>query len=230
MNVDRKLWLQETIAGKGARIQVPLVVTLLLGCLLSSASAQPAPQQVPGGPASSSAGASVNLQSVLAQIDQSAQSAALDIAKLRIEKWKADGNSKQQAQSNADSLQRNLSNALPTLTSAVRAAPQAFAPTFKLYRNLTALYDVLSGLTESAGAFGPNQDFDLLKQDTEAFDGYRRSLGDYIEAIAARKDADLTRVARPQQPASSAPKKVIVDNDPTPVKKKTTKKKAPPPQ
>lgn len=224
MNVDRNLWLQKTIAGKAAPILVPLVLCFFL----SSAHAQAAQQQNPGS-TSLSPGAIVNLQSVLAQIDQSAQSAALDIAKLRIEKWKADSNSKQQAQSNADSLQRNLSNALPTLTSGVRTSPQAFAPTFKLYRNLTALYDVLSGLTESAGAFGPNQDFDSLKQDAEAFDGYRRSLGDYIETLAAKKDSDLTRVARPQQPVSSAPKKVIVDNDPTPVKKKT-KKKAPPPQ
>src|SRR4051794_21501404 len=127
-------------------------------------------------------GSAANLQGMLVQIDQSAQQAALDIAKLRIEKWKADGNSKQQAQGNAESLQRNLTNALPGMTSAVRGAPQALAPAFKLYRNLSALYDVLTGLTESAGAFGPQQDFDALKQQTEAFDNYRRSLGDYLES------------------------------------------------
>jgi hypothetical protein len=170
---------------------------------------------------------------MLAQIDQSAQQAALDIAKLRIEKWKADGNSKQQTQANAQSLQRNLTNALPGMTSAIRAAPQSLAPAFKLYRNLSALYDVLTGLTESAGAFGPQQDFDALKQQTEAFDNYRRSLGDYLESLTAQKDADLARARAQQQAPTVVPKKVISDQDtPAPsTKKKTAKKKtAAPPQ
>jgi hypothetical protein len=169
-----------------------------------------------------------SLQPMLAQIDQSAQQAALDIAKLRIEKWKADGNSKQQAQANAESLQRNLTNALPGMTSAVRAAPQSLAPAFKLYRNLSALYDVLTGLAESAGAFGPQQDFDALKQQTEAFDNYRRSLGDYLESLTAQKDADLAHAVRAQQQAPAVvPKKIISDEDtpPPPAKKKTAKKK-----
>ena len=87
---------------------------------------------------------------MLAQIDESAQQAAMEIGRLRIEKWKTDSNSKQQAQANADSLQRNLTSALPAITAGVRAAPQALAPSFKLYRNLSALYDVLAGLAESA--------------------------------------------------------------------------------
>src|SRR5437879_4121121 len=97
---------------------------------------------------------SVDLQNTLAKVDQSAQAAAMDIARLRIEKWKADSSEKRQAQSNAESLQRNMTAALPTLTSAVRTAPQDMAANFKLYRNLSALNDVLKSLTESAGAFG----------------------------------------------------------------------------
>ena len=192
---------------------------------------QAAAQAATTSPIAQSSNSITSLQPLLAQIDQTAQSAALDIAKLRIEKWKADNNSKQQAQANADSLQRNLSNALPTLTAGVRAAPQALAPTFKLYRNLTALYDVLAGLTESAGAFGPNQEFDSLKQATEAFDGYRRSLGDYLETLAAAKDSELVRLARPQQAVTTTPRKIIVDNAPSPAtSKKKSKKKVSTPQ
>ena len=207
---------------------------LLAAICLSNASSptQAAAQAANTSPITQSSMPAPSLPSLLAQIDQTAQSAALDIAKLRIEKWKADNNSKQQSQSNAESLQRNLSNALPTLTAGVRAAPQALAPNFKLYRNLTALYDVLAGLTESAGAFGPNQEFDSLKQATDAFDGYRRSLGDYLETLTAAKDSELARLARPQQPATaSRPKKIIVDNEPSPAssKKKSKKKVATPP-
>ena len=205
---------------------VLLIATLCsIGC--SPAAAQNAAQAA--GSPSQNASAPAGLQPILAQIDQSAQQAAVDIAKLRIEKWKADSSSKQQAQANADSLQRNLSSALPAITSGVRAAPQALAPSFKLYRNLSALYDVLSGLTESAGAFGPQQDFDALKQQTEAFDGYRRSVGDYLETLTASKDSELRRLSQSQtQSVTTKPKKVIVDDDiPAPSKKKSKKKPAP---
>ena len=65
--------------------------------------------------------------SVLPDLDRlqaAASQATLDLGHLRIDKWKADGQSKQQAQANADSVQRNLTSALPVLIDAVRSAPQ----------------------------------------------------------------------------------------------------------
>ena len=64
---------------------------------------------------------------VLADLDRlqaAASQANLDLGHMRIEKWKADSNSKQQAQGNADSVQRNLTTALPGLIANVRSAPQ----------------------------------------------------------------------------------------------------------
>src|SRR5437879_6356027 len=149
-----------------------LVATLMaISNLLSAQAAQPTTQAGP---------IAVDLQNTLAKIDQTAQAAALDVAKLRIEKWKADSRDKQQLQANADSLQRNITTALPTLTAAVRSAPQDVAANFKLYRNLNALNDVLRTLTESAGAIGPKQDFQALAEYGQAFDECRRSLGDYM--------------------------------------------------
>jgi hypothetical protein len=175
------------------------------------------------------------VQNTLAKIDQTAQAAALDIAKLRVEKWKTDSKNKQQAQSDADSIQRNVTAALPTLTSGVRSAPQDIAANFKLYRNLNALYDVLKSLTESAGAFGPKQDFESLAEYTQSFDEYRRSMGDYMENLASAKETELNRLrsqARALQTPAPPPKKVIIDDDEASPKKKSTKKKpatAPPP-
>jgi hypothetical protein len=178
----------------------------------------------------------IDLQNTLAKVDQSAQAAAMDIAKLRIDKWKADSGEKRQAQSNAESLQRNMTAALPTLTSAVRTAPQDVAANFKLYRNLSALNDVLKSLTESAGAFGPKQDFESLAQYAQTFDDYRRTLGDYVENLAAAKETELNRLRSQVRAAQSTPapppKKVIVDDDQPAPKKKATKKKpvpVPPP-
>jgi hypothetical protein len=163
-----------------------------------------------------------NIHATLQDIERTAQSAALDITRLRIEKWKTDSSVKDQAQANADSLERNMTAALPALTSAVRAAPQDLAANFKLYRNLNALYDVFEGLTESAGAFGPKQDFESLSQHVMALDAYRRSFGDYLEQLAASKDAELVRLrTATQRPVQAPPpKKIIVDNDLTPTKSK----------
>ena len=44
--------------------------------------------------------------------------------------------------------------ALPEIIGQLRNAPEAMPITFKLYRNLDALYDVLGGVVEGAGAFG----------------------------------------------------------------------------
>ncbi|HUQ49531.1 MAG TPA: hypothetical protein VM056_02365 [Terriglobales bacterium] len=167
-----------------------------------------------------------DLQMILQSIDQTAQTAALDLARLRVDKWKTDGDIKQQSQSNADSLSRNISTALPAIVNAVRTSPQDLAATFKLYRNLNALYDVLEGLTQSSGAFGPKQEFEILSQHVAAFESYRRSLGDYLEALATSKDAELRRLRGAGTPSSQStrPKKIIVDNDPV---RKPSKKKQP---
>jgi len=153
---------------------------------------------------------------------------------MRIDKWRADANSKQQAQSNADSIQRNLTEALPALISAVRSAPQDVNAEFKLYRNLNALYDVFASLTESAGAFGPRSDYDALARQLAVIDSIRRSLGDSLENLTAATQSEInhlrTQVKTLQQKAATTPpapvKKVIVD-DTEPPKKTTTHKKKP---
>lgn len=169
----------------------------------------------------------VPLQSLLSKIDQTSQSAAQDIGTLHIDKWKADSSDKQQAQANADSVQRNLTAALPGMTSAVRTAPQDIAANFKLYRNLNALYDVMKTVTEASAAFGPKQDYQALAQYTDQIDAYRRNLADYMESLTASQSAELAqyraRAKAAQAAVATTPKKVIVDDD-APVKK-TTKKK-----
>jgi len=171
----------------------------------------------------------VNLESTLASIDRTSQQAAVQVAGLRIDKWKGDGSFKQQAQSNADSLQRNMTSALPTLTAAVRTNPQDLAAVFRLYRNINALSEVFNQLTEAAGAFGRKDDFNALQQSAQSFDESRRNLGDYLESLTLAKEAELSRLRSNAQTAATVParpKKVIVDNDEAPAKK-STKKKAP---
>jgi BMFP domain-containing protein YqiC len=139
------------------------------------------------------------------------------ISQLKIERWKADGNSKRQAESNAESIQRNLTSALPGMISGVRAAPQDLGAEFKLYRNVNALYDVVSSLTESTGAFGPKSDYEALAQQLDTLDSVRRNLGDSLEQLSASTQSQLdqlrTQVKTLQATATAAPpKKVVVDD------------------
>jgi hypothetical protein len=203
---------------------------IVAACLLAYSWQHLAAQTVPAQAAPMANVADVS--GLLSKIDQTSQAASLDIAKLRIEKWKADSSDKQQAQANADSVQRNMTAALPGMITAVRTSPQDLAATFKLYRNLNALYDVMKTLTEASAAFGPKQDYQSLAQYADAIDGYRRNLADYMETLAASKDAELVRLrsqAKAAQAAAVPAKKVVIDDN-APAKKSAKKKTTKPAQ
>lgn len=201
----------------------------LILCLSSLALAQTSSAPVPrtGNPSASP---------ILVDLDRlqaAASQANSDLSYMHIQKWKADGTTKQQAQDNAESIRRNLTEALPTLITGVRNAPQDMGAQFKLYRNLNALYDVFGSLTESAGAFGAKSDYEAMAQQLAVFDSVRRNLGDSLESLTSSTQTELnqlrTQVQTLQQHAAAAatpPKKVVVDdNEPV---KKTKKKKSTP--
>jgi hypothetical protein len=176
------------------------------------------------------------MTSILPDLDRLQQAASqtnLDLGHMRIEKWKADNGSKQQGQANADSVQRNLTTALPGLISDVRSAPQDMGAEFRLYRNLDALYDVLASLTESTGAFGSKSDYDALAQQLGVIDSVRHNMGNALENLARSTQSEVdqlrSQVRTMQQAAVPAapPKKVVVDDN-EPVKKTVHKKKAAP--
>ena len=155
--------------------------------------------------------------------------ARVDLARLRVDKWKADNAVKQQTTSNIESLQRNLSGALPTLVAAAQQNPSSLNASFKLYRNLNVLYDVLGSVAESAGAFGAREEYSALAQDLNNLDTARRSLADAMDAMTAQRDADFVRIQqatqRAQQQAAAAPPKRVVIDDTEPTPKPTVKKK-----
>ena len=208
------------------------VFYLLLGATALSQTPANGPSTSAGEHAPSVSSAPVS--SVLPDLDKlraAASQATLDLGHLRIDKWKADANSKQQAQANADSIQRNLTSALPVLIDAVRSAPQDLNAEFKLYRNLNALYDVFASLTEVTGAFGPKGDYEALAQQLETFDSVRRNLGDALEQLTSSTQSEVvqlrTQVRAYQQAAAAAPPKKVVVDDTQPAKRTVHKKKKP---
>jgi hypothetical protein len=173
---------------------------------------------------------SANLLATLPQLQRAAENARMDLARIRVDRWKADWSVKQQTTSNIDSLQRNLTGALPTLVTAAQQNPSSLNASFKLYRNLVVLYDVMGSVAEAAGTFGSRDDYAVLAQDLNNLDTARRSLADTMESMTAQRDADFARIqqatprAQQQSGATQPPKKIIIDdNQPEP--KTTVKKK-----
>jgi hypothetical protein len=169
------------------------------------------------------------INGLLAQLEATSKSAQDDLTKLRIERWKTDGSSKKQALGNVESIQRNLQTALPEMIKQLRSAPEDLPATFKLYRNLDALYDVLGSVVEAAGAFGPKDDFQALSNDLTSFEGTRKQIAERLENLATSKEQEIVRLRTDLKTAQAAipaepPKKTVVD-DTEPVKKPVVKKK-----
>lgn len=171
------------------------------------------------------------LNQVIGNLQQSSQSTQEDLSHLRIEKWKTDGNTKRQTEADRESIQRNLQNALPSIIGELKNSPESLPLTFKLYRNLDALYDVLNSVAESAGAFGSKEEFQALNKDVGSIEESRRVVADRMDKLASAKETEIGQLRTELQNARAAipPKKTVVDDtEPTPPKKKTVKKKTAP--
>jgi hypothetical protein len=204
----------------------------VLACLMAAATAQVASPPALAGKSPPVPYASVSqLNLMLSQLEQVSQATQADLAKLRIEKWKTDSNTKRGTESDMESIQRNLQLALPEIIGQLRASPENIEITFKLYHNLDALYDVFGPVVESAGAFGPKDEFQSMQNDFDALGRSRRNLAERMESLAGTKEGELTQLRgqiRELQAAAApptAPKKVVVD-DTEPAKKPVKKKSA----
>jgi hypothetical protein len=202
---------------------------LVLLCLVTVAVAQAAPSNLPAAPPVSYASVSA-LNTLLSQLDQVSKSTQSDLGGLRIERWKTDSTSKRQLEGDVDSIRRNLREALPAMVGEVQASPENLPATFKLYRNLDALYDVFTPVVESAGAFGSKDDFQALATDLNQLEKVRRTFADRMDMLTNAKESELARLRMEVQKAEAAapppvPKKIIID-DTEPVKKAAKKKAA----
>ena len=204
---------------------VAALLALPAGAQGAPASGNLAATQAPAAPA---VPALDPVQPLLATIQATARATTADVSLMNIRRWKVGGDVKDDAQTKAEAIQRNLTVAMPAIVEQIRSSPNDFAANFKLYRTLGVLYDVLASLTESAGAFGSKSEFEPLAADLNHIDQERRAMGDRLESMAGAKDAEIARLqtlARGARVAAPAqPKKVIVDED----EKPPAKKKAPP--
>jgi len=199
-----------------------LVLPLCANAQPSASSAPPPTSMQPSATSPEMTSDLVAYAQMLSQLQQVSQQTAADLGRMKVDRWKADASVKQQCQTNANSLQRNLTAALPEMIQKTKAAPQELAPSFKLYRNLNAVYDVLSATAESAGAFGPKEKYDPLVNDAGAIEQLRRSLADRLDWLSGIKDGQLIQLRQQLVAAQQAKPKVEA-----PATTPATKKKAP---
>jgi hypothetical protein len=168
------------------------------------------------------------LNQLVGNLQQTSQQMQDDLSRLRIEKWKADSDTKQQTSNDVESIRRNLQAALPGILSDLKNSPESTPLTFKLYRNLDALYDVTSSVLESAAAFGSHDEFQSLNRDLESLEHSRRAFADRMDKIATAKETEIgqLRTALESARAETPPKKTVVDDTaPAPEKKPAARKK-----
>jgi len=170
------------------------------------------------------------LNQLLSNLQEASQAAQQDLSRLRIERWKTDSGTKRQTESNVESIQRNLQTALPGMLTDLKNSPDNAALTFKVYRNLDALYDVVTSVVESAGAFGSKEEFQSLSRDLGAIEDSRRAFADRLDKLTTAKETEIgqLRVALQQARAAAPPKKTVVDDTAPPPKKPAPRKKQAP--
>jgi len=216
-----------------SRNTLPLCAIVSLALLLPSRTVAQETARAPAAAQPPVPYASVSeLNGILDQVKQTAQSMQADLGKARIDRWKTDSSTKRQTQANVESIQRNLQSALPDTISQLSNSPEDLLASFKLYRNLDALYDVFGSVVESAGAFGSKDEFQSLSNDMNGLENARRTFAERMQKLTAAKEEELTRLRTEVKTLQAAvppppPKKIIVD-DTEPPKKPAVKKKPKP--
>ncbi|HKD78776.1 MAG TPA: hypothetical protein VKH81_03735 [Candidatus Angelobacter sp.] len=134
-----------------------------------------------------------DLNSTLADLDRVSQATQVDIAGMNVNKWKSgwksgftkDGSHTEQAQQAANSLRRNLANAMPGLIHDVQNSRGSVSTTFKLYDDVSLVCEAVDSLINASEAVGHKSDAAPLLDDYTALTRVRRSLSNYIQQAAS---------------------------------------------
>jgi len=173
-----------------------------------------------------------DLNATLAELQRISSATTSDIGNLRIDKWGAGwkiwkgrgGQKKEDMEHVAATLQKNLTDAIPSLSKDVQAAHGSISTTFKLYRDVDVVYNYLGRLSEAAEANGKKEEYGPLSDDVAAMETVRAKLSAYIEQASASMESTGKLPTMTSPAAATArgplPKKIIVDDPAAPKKKK----------
>jgi len=91
---------------------------------------------------------------------------------------------------------------IPGLINDVENSRGSMSATFKLYHNITIVYEYLTSLTDAAGVLGKREEYEPLANDAAALDSARQNLSTYIEQTASQIES---RKRSPVLPNGTAP-------------------------
>ncbi len=211
------LWLR----GTSEICLLALAVSASGGC---PTQAQSYPTSASGPAAASSAAPIEALHPVLDHIGET-------LAGLNVGRWKAPGEIRNVTQRDIDSIQRDLQSTLPPLLNEASALPPSVAPTFAVYRNIDALYDVLLRVSETATLAGSQADSANLQSALSSLEEARRNLGETILRLAGSQQQELLALRAAAAAAAAAakavppPTKIVVDDGPAPATRSPSSKR-----
>ena len=142
-------------------------------------------------------------------------------ANLNISRWKTSRGVRTATQGDVDSIQRDVSQTLPGLLAAADAAPGSVPPSFALYRNVDALYDVLLRVSEVADFSASEDEAGAIASSLQELERARARLGDAISLVSQQRETQVREfeaAIRAAKAERAAPKREIVVED-GPVKK-----------
>lgn len=145
-----------------------------------------------------------NLNLILDQVQRAAVSTNDHLGRLRIEKWKTDSDQREQLQKMAESIQRNVTYAIPGLITDVQNSRGSMSATFKLYHNITIVFEYLTSITDAAGVLGKKEEYEPLANDAAALDSARQNLSTYIEQTASQIESRKRAPVAPNPGAGPA--------------------------
>lgn len=152
-------------------------------------------------------------------------------AGLNIRKWKASGGVRNSTQEDVNSIQRDLGGTLPGLLATADATPGSVPPTFAVYRNLDALYDVLLRVSQTADLAAPSGEARELAAALQQLEVARSALGQSILSTSQHHEAEIValqseiRLAR-TAPAATHRRENVIDDGPARSKRETRRRRS----
>jgi hypothetical protein len=186
----------------------------------------PAPAPDNSAPPAASLTPSAIVQPAIANVQRT-------IGDLSIQRWKAPNEVRGATQQNASSVQRDVVETLPGLLTQADATVDSVPPSFAVYRNLDALYDVLLRIYETAMLAAPQSEVDELALTLQRVEAARSQLANAILQTSQQHEAEIVKLqaavkaATATAQAAPPPKANVVDDGPAAAPATAHKKKKP---
>jgi hypothetical protein len=150
-------------------------------------------------------------------------------AALDISRWKGSRGVRSATQQDVNSIQRDLGSTLPGLMAQADAAPGSVPPSFAVYRNLDALYDVLLRISQTADLAAPSKEAAAIAASLRSLEAARSALGDSILNTSQHREDQIVSLEAAIRTARTAPaehrRETVIDDGPAKIHTRKTRRK-----